>query len=172
MTEEDFQRSLGEALRFRFRSIGPEYYFWEGYLRGLRRNYYGNKIDSELGYNDDDDMVGDDPEFQGYRAGFAGLSAQAALAAGKKGVYRAGLNGNFHKSETDEPGWNVRALEKMGVIYQGGGKWTLPKGAKIGFDRRGRVESYYRCGTDWVLRLADGSEWIVWSEDIAGISDP
>lgn len=65
MTEVDFQRSLGEAYGFRFRSIGPEYYFWEGYLRGLRRNYHGNKIDSEMGFMDDDDMDGDDLESQG-----------------------------------------------------------------------------------------------------------
>lgn len=68
------------------------------------------------------------------------------------------LNRNFHK---------VGDLEKMGVIYQGGGKWTLPKGAKIVRAPRGRVEFYWSCGADWVLRLADGSEWIVGSEDIA-----
>jgi hypothetical protein len=177
MTEEDFSRSLIEAIGFKVRSVGPEYYFWVGYERGLR-NYHGEKFGTE---SDDPDMdeeehrrflVGDDLESLGYRAGFAGLTAQDALAVGKKGIYSAGLNRNFHKSATDEPGWNVRALEKMGVIYQGGGKWTLPKGAKIGLDRKGRIESYYRSGTDWVLRLTDGSEWIVWSEDIAGIDGP
>jgi nuclear transport factor 2 (NTF2) superfamily protein len=100
------------------------------------------------------------------------LSKADFRQSGKKGVYRAGLNGNFHKSETDEPGWNVRDLEKMGVIYQGDGKWTLPKGAKI--HRMHEIETFYRVqdGKDWALRLADGSEWIVWSEDIAGIDGP
>lgn len=172
MTKVDFQRSLGDAFVFQRLSIGPEYYFWVGYELGLR-NYHGEKFGAESDDPDMDEeehnrfMVGDDLESLGYRAGFAGLTAQDALAVGKKGIYRAGLNGNFHKSKTDEPGWNERELEKMGVIYQGSGKWTLPKGAKIGRDRRGRIESYYRCGTDWVLRLADGSDWIVWSEDIA-----
>lgn len=163
MTEVDFQRSLGDAFVFQRLSIGPEYYFWVGYELGLR-NYHGEKFGTE---SDEPSMekekhngfmVGDDLESLGYRAGFAGLTAKDALSVGKKGIHWAGLNGNFHK-EGD--------LAEMGVVYQGGGKWTLPKGAKIGLDRMGRVKSYYRCGTDWVLRLADGSEWIVWSEDIA-----
>jgi hypothetical protein len=133
-------------------------------LRGLRRNYHGNKIDSELGLMNEEGhnrfMVDDDLESQGYRVGFAGLTVQSALAAGKKGVYRAGINGNFHKE---------RNLAEMGVIYQGSGKWTLPKGSKI--HQTNEIETFYRVqdGEDWVLYLADGSEWIVWSEDIAGI---
>lgn len=174
MKEVDLQRSLGDAIYFQHLSIGPEYYFWVGYELGLR-NYHGEKFGTESDDPNMDEekhnrfMVGDDLESLGYRAGFAGLTVQDALAAGKKGVYRAGLNGNFHKSE---PEWNVRDLEKMAVIYQGGGKWTLPKEAKI--HRTHEIETFYRVqnGKDWVLRLADGSEWIVWSEDIAGIDGP
>ena len=86
MTEQEIQRNISRAETFRVLSCGPEYYFWMGYLRGLRQNYQGNQFDTVLEYN----MDGDDLESQGYRAGFAGVSARDALAVAKKGTHRAG----------------------------------------------------------------------------------
>jgi len=162
MKDRDFQRWLGDAIYFQSLSGGNARYFWEGYELGLR-NYHDQKFISESDDPDMDEekhsefMIGDDLESLGYRAGFAGLSSRKALAIGKRGIYNAGLNGNFHKG---------RSLGELGVIYKGQGKWTLPKGAKIYTAQN--IESYYRCqyGDNWELKLADGSMWIVYSEDI------
>ena len=142
-----------------------------GYALGLQ-NYHDEKFATESDDPNLDEMehnkvmVDNDLESLGYRAGFAGLTAQEALAVAKKGIYSAGLNRNFHNMG-DRKGVLEEALERLGVTYRGGGKWKLPKGAKIMRAPVGRIEPYWSCGDDWVLRLANGSEWIVWTEDIA-----
>lgn len=69
----------------------------------------------------------------------------------------------------DNKGALEEALKKLGVIYRGNGKWRLPKAAKIMRAPIGKIEYYWSAGEgkDWVLRLGNGSEWIVWSEDLA-----
>ena len=65
---------------------------------------------------------------------------------------RAGLNGNVHQ---DEIFTLEGALTYLGVTYLGEGNWELPEGAYI------RPMG----GEDWILTLADGKEYHVWSED-------
>lgn len=63
-----------------------------------------------------------------------------------------GINGNCHPEHSIDP---ARALHDMGVAYLGDGEWMLPDGATI-----------EGCGgDDWILSLADGTEYHVWSED-------
>lgn len=91
MKEIDFQRSLADALILQRLSVGPECYFWAGYEHGLQ-NYHDGKFSTQSDHPNMEEeehyrlMDGDDLESLGYRAGFAGLTAQKALAVGKKGI--------------------------------------------------------------------------------------
>jgi hypothetical protein len=64
---------------------------------------------------------------------------------------KAGLNANVHRDAVFAP---EAALQRLGVAYLGDGEWTLPEGA--------RIEP--RDGDDWMLTLADGTEYHVWTE--------
>lgn len=63
---------------------------------------------------------------------------------------KAGLNGVAHDHSD-----LLTPLSEMGVNYLGQGKWRLPPGAQIKLLRP----------EDWVLTLADGRIYRVWSED-------
>lgn len=165
MTNHDYKDNIFVASTYMRVAVGPEYNFWQGYLLGLNLYYNGEDYSTGIWYRND--CCGDDLESQGYSAGLAGKTVQEALAEGKKGKHGAGLNGNYHRE------FEVGHLEKMGVIYQGVGKWTLPKGAKIVLGVSDQHPYYHVCdGQNWTLHLADGSTWIVWSDDIPGISGP
>ena len=165
MTDQEFKDNIFTATTFMHVATGPEFYFWQGYLRGLHQYYNPDEFETDRWFNIDND--GDDFETQGYRLGLAGNTAEEALATGKQGKHSAGINRNYHKDLEDGD------LEKFGVIYHGKGNWTLPKGAKITIGERdpGLFLSV-RDGDNWVIKLEDGKEWVVWSEDIPGISGP
>ncbi len=47
MLKSDFERNALEAESMRKRVQTPQVYFWEGYLRGLRRNFHGQIFGTE-----------------------------------------------------------------------------------------------------------------------------
>jgi len=62
---------------------------------------------------------------------------------------QAGIDPHFHDPH------EVPSMEELGVEYLGGGEWQLPEGAEI--------ESL--SGDDWLLTMADGTEYRLWSEE-------
>lgn len=84
MTESEFLQEMSAAETFRPISDTPD--FWSGYMRGLRRNFHGERFGTEAQHSlwmraaESGDrshrMRG-----KGYRAGFAGDSVQSAMAA-------------------------------------------------------------------------------------------
>ena len=63
---------------------------------------------------------------------------------------KAGLNGVVHDYSD-----LIAPLHELGIRYLGHNQWDLPKGAQI---RMLGPE-------DWMLTMADGREYRLWSED-------
>ena len=77
MTHEEFTHNAQGAETFRqLTDVPEEQYFWEGYLRGIRRHYHGERFGTAdehtkwMKLSDDETRrdLGD-----GYRAGFKGV---------------------------------------------------------------------------------------------------
>ncbi len=86
MTEAEFQRDLQAAESIRRFSEGLEACFWDGYMKGLRRNYHGPVVGRE-----DDHAIWlslrNEPEYDsckllgvGYEMGFEGKPIREAIS--------------------------------------------------------------------------------------------
>ena len=165
MTDQEFEDNIFNATTYMRVAAGPEYFFWEGYLRGLRLYYNPDEFEADRWF--DFYKYRDDLETQGFDLGLAGNSVEEAMAIGKQGKHKSGINRNYQKDLKDGD------LEKIGVFYHGKGNWTLPKGAKITLgEPEPGLYLGVRDGTNWVIKLGDGSQLVVWSEDIPGIYGP
>ena len=85
MTESEFQHNVAGANSLRSFYGLPDVDFWDGYARGIRRNYHGDNFgtaDEHRLWMALANETGDDQRrFRGigYRAGFDGLSISEAI---------------------------------------------------------------------------------------------
>ncbi|MBB5348659.1 hypothetical protein JWG42_07860 [Desulfoprunum benzoelyticum] len=78
MTENEFQHNLGAAQTLS--AISEYYAFVSGYILGLYRHFHGSSFGAEAEHQQYLALDGDDDQREfarGYRAGFAGESAEA-----------------------------------------------------------------------------------------------
>jgi len=84
MTESEFQRNMAGGKTLAGLSDVPDVYYWEGYQRGIRRNYHGENFgtadEHHLWLSLSAEIV-EDRRFRGigYRAGFDGLPISEAI---------------------------------------------------------------------------------------------
>lgn len=85
MTEHEFQHNIAGADSFRKFSGLPDSDFWDGYIRGIRRNYHGTQFgtatEHTLWISLADEPRDDTRRFRGigYRAGFDGMPIADAM---------------------------------------------------------------------------------------------
>ena len=47
INQKEFEYNISRAEEYHKQSTGLEVYFWEGYLRGLRDNYHGERFETD-----------------------------------------------------------------------------------------------------------------------------
>jgi len=85
MTESEFQHNVAGANSLRSFSDLPDVDFWDGYARGIRRNYHGENFGTDdehrLWLSLANETGDDQRRFRGigYQAGFDGLTISEAI---------------------------------------------------------------------------------------------
>lgn len=128
MTESEFQHNMAGGKTLAGLSDVPDVYYWEGYQRGIRRNYHGDKFgtadEHRLWLSLSSEIV-EDRRFRGigYRAGVDGLQISDAikhlqgivakhLAASAAGSVRSAAKTDANRKNAKRPRPNAQGKPK------------------------------------------------------------
>lgn len=95
MTEQEFQHNARGAEYLRRLSETPDVYFWEGYLRGVRRHYHGENFgtadEHAMWMNSAHETRYQQRRFRGlgYQCGFEGTAIATAMKQCQQAVSRS-----------------------------------------------------------------------------------